>query len=503
MALPGVGAVWGLRHRAGGEFLAHRWAGLPLESDDRILAERFAVSGEEATAAFGTLAAHGLTRVLAARFDVAGEASGTILVAVDDRADARFVATCLAQVVEVTREAVRRIAAHRAEQQQQTRDALLAEASLQMDAVLDATQTMHRVARMTVPAIAEGCLVFLSENGRPVLHSGVHVDMRRLSAMLDDPAQTGRLAEFAATAVRDGASRNAGADAQVLRARGRVIGVLVFLFDRDADRIPPAAFLRDVASRAALAIDNSTLYEQRRREVAAMQQHLLPNRLPVVAGLSVAASYTVGDEVLEVGGDFYDVVERGDGAVAALIGDVCGRGVEAAALTGLARHTLAALLAEGISPVRAMSSLNARLHRHGSWRFITAGVALLRPAGDGFRADWTSAGHPAPVVLRRRPPNGPGRGGGVPLGILPRAKLGRSRLSLGPGDTLVLFTDGLTECRDADGRMFEESAFAATLDRLRGAPADLLVKELGQAAAAFGGGQADDAAIVALQVGEN
>jgi serine phosphatase RsbU (regulator of sigma subunit) len=328
----------------------------------------------------------------------------------------------------------------------------------------------------------------------------VHVDLRRLSAVLDDPAAADRLTGLAVDAI-NGAARGEprSVDVQVLRARGRVIGVLIFLFDRGDDQIPPSAFLRDIASRAALAIDNSTLYESRRREVVTMQQHLLPTRLPSVDGLELAASYLVGDQVLEVGGDFYDVVVRPDGAVAAMIGDVCGRGVDAAALTGMARHTLGALLGEGASPQRAMSRLNGRLRLDGSWRFVTAGVALIRPVAGGFTVDWTSAGHPAPAVLRRGQPAQAGRGGGVPLGIVARPKLGRSRLHLAPGDTLVIFTDGLTECRDSTGRMFEEQAFWETLDRLREAPPDSLVDELSLASAAYGGARADDIAILAIR----
>jgi hypothetical protein len=502
LALPGVRAVWGLRHTAENEVLAYRWAGVPMTGPDEKAAARAAFGSRPVVAAFGSLTAHGATRVIVARFDLTEDASGSFLVAVSDDSDISFISACLDQVVDVTREAVRRIAAHRADQRQQTRDALLAEASLQMDAVLDSAQTMHRVARMTVPAIAEGCLVYEYEDGRLALRSAVHVDMRRLNAMLGDPAEADRLTGLGTGAVAGRPVRSATADVQVLRARGRVLGVLIFLFDRGADLIPPPDFLHDIASRAALAIDNSTLYEVRRREVVTMQQHLLPSRLPVVDGLAVAASYTVGDQVLEVGGDFYDVVVRGDGTVAALIGDVCGRGVDAAALTGLARHTLAALLMEGASPVRAMSRLNTRLRLDGSWRFVTAGVALFRPDGDGFVVDWTSAGHPAPVVLRRESPDGPGRGGGVPLGILPTAKLGRSRLRLAPGDTLVIFTDGLTESREPGGMMFEEQEFGKVLERLRGASAEAVVKELSQAAAQYGGVRADDIAVVAIQVRE-
>ncbi|GAB2571853.1 hypothetical protein Aab01nite_03990 [Paractinoplanes abujensis] len=476
--LPGVHAVWGLRHAETGDaVLAYRWTGVPLAGELQELAAGLAPQ-QAGPVQVVRVDLYPITTMVIARFDQPGQAAGTIMVGVDDSADTGFVGGCLLQVVEVTREAVRRLATIRDEQQALMRDALLAEASLQMDAVLDTTQTMYRVPRMAVPAVAEGCLVFVYEDGKPVLRSAVHVDMRRLDAMLREPGAVQRLA-------------TPGEHAQVLRARGRVIGLLVFLFDRAPDRIPPVSFLRDLAVRAALAIDNGTLYEQRRQEVVRMQQHLLPTRLPHADGFELAASYTVGDRVLEVGGDFYDVVVRGHGELAAVIGDVCGRGVDAAALTGMARHTLAALLHEGLSPARALTRLNARLRLDGSWRFITAAVALISPDGS---VEWTSAGHPAPVVLPAGEQARRGTGGGVPLGVLDTPRLAQSRFELGRGDALLMFTDGLTESRDADGRMFEEQALAAALDRLREAPPQRLVDELSNAAEAT-----DDIALLAVK----
>ena len=508
-AQPGVVTVWALR-QDGGRVLAYRWSGPPLEGEWRAVAEKLAgLAGAAGTTVIDAdeVRALGATRVIAARLDVDGEASATFLLAVDDSADLPVLSGRLSQVVDITREALRRIAARRVEQQQHTRDALLAEASLQMDAVLDTTQTMNRVPRMAVPAIAEGCLVYVNDNGRPVLRSAVHVDMRRLSAMLGDPVTAGHLTALAAGEATPSEPITAAlgtghVDLQELRARGRVIGMLIFLFDRGGDQIPPVAFLRDIASRAALAIDNGELYEKRRHEVATMQQHLLPARLPTLQGLRVAASYTVGDQVLEVGGDFYDVVARDDGSAVALIGDVCGRGVDAAALTGMARHTLAALVDERLPPERAMSRLNSRLRLDGSWRFVTAGVALLEPAPDGFTVEWLSAGHPAPIVLGRDRPAERGAGGGVPLGILPEPRFGRSGMRLAPGDTLVIFTDGLTESRDLHGTMFEDHAFGETLDRLRGVPVETLVAELSRSAVAFGDSGADDIAVLAIHVEE-
>ncbi|WP_433830825.1 PP2C family protein-serine/threonine phosphatase [Actinoplanes sp. CA-015351] len=508
---PGVTGVWGLRHGPDGAVVAYRWAGIDLEGEWREVARRLGASCGTEIAADADLRALGVTRVLKAHLDAGGEPSGTFMLLIDDTADTTLLAGRLAQVVDVTREALRRLAAGRLKQQQHIRDALLAEASLQMDAVLDTTQTMNRIPRMAVPAIAEGCLVYVYDGGKPVLRSSVHVDMRRLSAMLADPATVDRLSALALEAASGSPDFDARVmNPQVLRARGRVIGVLIFLFDREPDRIPPVAFLRDIADRAALAIDNSTLYEQRRDEIMTLQRHLLPSRLPSVEGLSIAASYAVGDQHLEVGGDFYDVVVRDDGTVAALIGDVCGRGVDAAALTGMARHTLAALVDERLPASRAMSRLNARLRLDGSWRFVTAGVAMLRPAGSSgvrgsggsgnFDVQWLSAGHPAPILLRRDAPPRRGRGGGVPLGILPEPRFGRSRVRLTPGDTLVIFTDGLTESRDPQGRMFEDNALTETLDKLRDAPVETLVNELSRAAAAFGDARADDIAVLAIRV---
>lgn len=500
LQVPGAVAAWGLRHTTGAAITVYRSAGLPLTGDARPVALSLATGVEK----HDWLAEHGVRHVVTTRFETSGDVGGTMMVLLDETGDPERAAVCLDQVAEVTREAIRRLAAHRAEQAQQTRDALLAEASLQMDAVLDRTQTMRRVARMAVPAIAEGCLVYLCEDDRAELRSAVHIDMRRLNTLLADETVAARLAELASAtdSLREDANIPGTriVDVQVLRARGRTSGVLIFMFDRDPNDVPPAHFLRDLAHRAALALDNGDLYEQRRRDVVAMQQHLLPRRLPTADGLTFAASYTVGDRVMEVGGDFYDVLVRADGVVAALIGDVCGRGVDAAALTGMSRHTLGALLHEGLSPARALSRLNESLRREGSWRFLTAGIALFRPDGDGFTVQWMSCGHPAPLILRRGAPAEAGRGGGTPIGVMPRLRVGRSRIRLEPGDTLVMYTDGLTESRDEQGRMFEDAALPQVLDRLRDVPPETLVRELSAAASGFGASGADDIAVLAIGV---
>ena len=130
------------------------------------------------------------------------------------------------------------------------------------------------------------------------------------------------------------------------------------------------------------------------------------------------------------------------------------------------------------------------------------GVAMFEPVAGGFDVEWLSAGHPAPIVLCRDRPARRGEGGGVPLGILSRPRFGRSGMHLRPGDTLVIFTDGLTESRDPHRRMFEDHALGATLDRLRKVPVDTLVTELSRSAVAFGDSGADDIAVLAIHVEE-
>jgi sigma-B regulation protein RsbU (phosphoserine phosphatase) len=179
---------------------------------------------------------------------------------------------------------------------------------------------------------------------------------------------------------------------------------------------------------------------------------------------------------------------------------VCGRGVSAAALTGMARHTLSTSLHEGMSGERALSRLNTVLRHDGSWRFVTGAVAAFRLDPDGGLAvRLASAGHPAPLVLRASGKVVSARGGGVVLGVREPARIGTSRLRLAPGDTLLMFTDGLTEARDAHGVMFEDAALRPSLEGMQSTPVAVLVEKLGRLAADFGQGGADDIAILGLR----
>ncbi|MEV7877892.1 PP2C family protein-serine/threonine phosphatase [Streptomyces microflavus] len=479
------------------------------------------------------------------RLDHRGWAS--LGVGVDASADVAAVEGRLAQAVDVIVACHTGILQRGREARRGADDALLAEASLQMDSSLDVMETLRRVARIAVPAVAEGALVHLLRSEGPEFVAATHVSVQQRRALeeigRENPWLAALLARrgededtvflsgpeldgspFADTAEAtdatdasdashgdgDGARPGAaGGDrhstvisVSTLRARGRVVGSITFVYQRPEARLPSSAFLRSLATRAALSIDNALLYELRRHAVLSLQEHLLPSQLPVTDQWDLSASYEVGDPMLDVGGDFYDAVTRPDGSIALLIGDVCGRGAEAAALTGLARHTLRTLLEQGTDPGTALSRLNRALRQERASRFLTAVVATLAPQADGTALLTTcSAGHPSPLVLRSDGTVSEVLTGGLLLGVLDDVSYESHEEHIGPGDTVVLFTDGLTESREAGGAFFE-SILPVRLAALRGFDAAHIAESLTQQAKAYrASGQDDIALLVARWTG--
>lgn len=471
------------------------------------------------------------------RLDHRGWAS--LGVGVDASADVAAVEGRLAQAVDVIVACHTGIIQRGREARRGADDALLAEASLQMDSSLDVEETLRRVARITVPAVADGALVHLLRSDGPEFVSATHVAVQQQRALeeigrenlwlaallagrsededtvfLSGPELDGSpfadTAEAAADGDGDGARPGAaGGDRHstvisisTLRARGRVVGSITFVYQRPEARLPGSAFLRSLATRAALSIDNALLYELRRHAVLSLQEHLLPSQLPVTDQWDLSASYEVGDPMLDVGGDFYDAVPRPDGSIALLIGDVCGRGAEAAALTGLARHTLRTLLEQGTDPGTALSRLNRALRQERASRFLTAVVATLAPQADGTALLTTcSAGHPSPLVLRSDGTVSEVLTGGLLLGVLDDVSYESHEERIGPDDTVVLFTDGLTESREAGGAFFE-SILPVRLAALHGFDAAHIAESLTQQAKAYrASGQDDIALLVARWTG--
>ena len=218
----------------------------------------------------------------------------------------------------------------------------------------------------------------------------------------------------------------------------------------DPDDEDDLAFAQEVTRRIARAMENARLYRDRDRAAKTLQASLLPPQLPVVPGIDVASLFLPAIAGYEVGGDFYDVFELDDGRWVALVGDVCGKGLEAAALTGLARHTLRAV-ANAKRPSEALGELNRALLRERiDGRFCTVALAMLETSeDDGTRVTVAVGGHPLPQhVSRTGAAASVGRHGTL-LGVAETVSLEDDTVTLGPGEALVLFTDGIVGKHEA------------------------------------------------------
>ena len=221
-----------------------------------------------------------------------------------------------------------------------------------------------------------------------------------------------------------------------LRARGRTVGVMALGFGEVVGTDHLALF-EDLGRRAALAIDNARLYEERANVARTLQRSLLPPVLPEVPGIDLAARYVAAGES-EVGGDFYDCFRTGDGEWAVVIGDVCGKGAEAAAVTALARYTVrASATLHSDEPAVVLQDLNEAIRRQSpASRFCTVLYVSLSLHGDRVTGTVASGGHPLPLILRA---DGRVETAGLPgtlLGILPDPEIRPQPLTLRPGDSL-------------------------------------------------------------------
>ncbi|MFJ9742952.1 PP2C family protein-serine/threonine phosphatase [Streptomyces sp. NPDC101166] len=238
--------------------------------------------------------------------------------------------------------------------------------------------------------------------------------------------------------------------------------------------------------------------------LAVLQRSLLPAALPEVPGVETAAYYHTASPD-RLGGDFYDVFPVDGKRFAFFLGDVCGKGPQAAAVTSLTRYTLRAAALHDADPVSALSTLNTVLHERytgGDPRYCTAifGVLEPDPVTGGVAVHLASGGHPPALVLRA---DGTAdflpTPGGVLVGVLPHARFTTATTTLGVGDTLLLYTDGLTEARTGDdGRLYGDEALRAFAARHAGRPPGAVVQALTGLLNEFGDGLDDDTALLAL-----
>jgi serine phosphatase RsbU (regulator of sigma subunit)/anti-sigma regulatory factor (Ser/Thr protein kinase) len=437
------------------------------------------------------------------------------------------------------------------------RVAFLAEASELLSTTLDQRQAIALTAQLMVPRLAAWCAVFLSEAAGELRTAYVwHEDEARiddLASLLGDLAppslhrvMAGHGTSWSLAVVSGAGSKIArmASDAAwcfPLTARGRGLGMVVIGRPRGDRRWadPPSreslGLAEDLTRRAALALDNARLYERQQATSHALQHSLLPPELPVIPGVELAAEYEAAGEANEVGGDFYDVfpvdaAHAGDGNGTVnrwrfAIGDVCGTGPEAAAVTGLARNSLRILAAEGHDIAEVTGRLNRLILNEGPrGRFITLLHGEIRVEGPGepARLSLVCAGHPPPLLLRAdgsgdasasgdargsEEPAGqpalpyPAAGSQILLGVTGDASFEADEVSLYPGDVLMAVTDGVTERRDDSGRLLDDDGgLARMLATCRSLSATGVATRIGRAVSEFGSEpSADDMAILVLR----
>ena len=258
-----------------------------------------------------------------------------------------------------------------------------------------------------------------------------------------------------------------------------------------------------IGEQMALAIRVGRVFRRRSDTADALQSSLLPRRMPEIPGVKLAATYLAAAEKPEAGGDFYDVYQTPDGWGLA-VGDVCGKGEEAAAVSAAARHAIRVLARRCADPAQVLSGTNEivladELALDGG--FVTASLAHLSWREGRLRAVVASAGHPAAVLLRA---DGGVRmldGGGLPLGLFPDPETATQELTLDAGDVLFLYTDGLAQARGPDHAYFHDR-LTDELAGLAGFPPDRLVAAVRQALHEFMAGDLlDDVTMLAVRVG--
>ncbi|MGA6161723.1 PP2C family protein-serine/threonine phosphatase [Amycolatopsis magusensis] len=290
-----------------------------------------------------------------------------------------------------------------------------------------------------------------------------------------------------------------------LPGQGVPAGALVLLRHREREPFADSeeAFARLFAARAGAAMAAARLFAEQTSITEALMRELLPPVLPEVAGVEFAGGYRASQDTDRVGGDFYDVhpALAGGEETLAILGDVCGKGLEAAVLTGKVRNTLHALLPLAEDHHRMLGLLNGALLNSHNTRFVTLVLASVARDGTGIRLRLTSAGHPPPLVVRAD-----GRVEEVPtagtvIGVLPEIESVSAEARLEPGESCLLFTDGIIEAKGGPlgETMFGEERLRRVLGECAGMPAEAVAERVQMLASEWAGRNPhDDMAVLVI-----
>ncbi len=415
----------------------------------------------------------------------------------------------------------------------QLAEAFMAQASRVLASSMDYNETLTRVARLAASDLAEWCAVdVLGERGELERVAVHHADpeMLALAERLDRDYRPSLEEKFGVPEViRTGSARifnDVTADALATFARDEEhLQLLAAMDARDVIIVPLAAPARTLGAitlvsshrgrrlidadldiavrlgrRAGTAVESARLYTERSRTARVLQRALLPDSLPQMPGFEVAASYRPAGELNEVGGDFYDVIPCGERGWMLVIGDVCGKGPEAASVTALARHTLRAVSMLEASPAAMLGLLHRTLsQQEPDGQMCTACLVLVSEAGGTVTLTVALGGHPCPLLV------GPGEEAhpigepGTVLGMVDPITVSETSAVLGQEQTLILFTDGVTEAARSALRGGVELTELAS--RSRNLPVRDMLALIERAAVDSGGGHPhDDIALLGIRV---
>jgi PAS domain S-box-containing protein len=404
----------------------------------------------------------------------------------------------------------------------------LARASVVLASSLDYEQTLRNVAELAVPEIADWCAVDLFEPGGRRQLAVAHVDpgrlrlaeqLRRYESERPDPdrgvglvLRTGErllypeisqeMVEAAAIDARHlellQAMRMRSVAIVPMRIGERILGAMTLVSAESARALDQFELesIEQVATRAAVAIENARLYAERSEIAHTLQQSLLPDELPEIPEYELAAAYVPAVESSAVGGDFYDVWKLDD-AWMVVIGDVTGKGVQAAALTSLVRYTLRAAAEYETSPAALLAQVDRTLKKQRPGSICTALCLRL----EEHAAVCSVGGHPLPILMDEHGVETVGARGPL-LGGFEDGHWEDEPIEIATGAVLFIYTDGVTDALAEDGSRFGIERLHETLSQCGDCPAGEVVQRLLASLNSFqGASYADDTAALVLRRG--
>ena len=410
----------------------------------------------------------------------------------------------------------------------------LAEASRVLGSSLDYGLTLQRITRLAVPQIADWCAIDVLDNHGHIERVAIHhtdPGKRALAERLahqypqsmDEPRgvayviRTGESVlapdiepEMLAHAARDAGHlellTQVGMKAAIvvpMQAAGKTSGAITFVTAESERRLGKGELelAEELGRRAGVAIENARLYTGRTRIARTLQQALLPESLPEIEGIDLEALYAAAGELNEVGGDFYDGFRAGTERWMLVIGDVCGKGPRAAGVTALARYTLRAAAMNGQTPRQMLGTLHrALLEQPSEADLCTVCLVSLRRINETLHTTITLAGHPPPLLIRR--PGVVEQVGriGTLLGVIDPLTIEEVETSLMPGETLLLYTDGVTDAGPGGEPLGEGGLLALCAGAAEVELPTLLKRIVSSAVERSEGSLRDDVALLAARV---